>query len=277
MNVESFCIPPVVEEIIEEESLRKDFCETNVDSSSISASSTEEAITTANVVQALLDDLVGPALHVKTSSSKVLDDSASLLLENSIAIQMHAVVLLYNYYHRKQFPHLEFLDFESFCKVAVKATPDLLEHMKFMQRCKSLSNEPEDFLSPMKKAIQDACKISLSLDASKDAPCTEGWPISKVAIFLMDCMRNCFLVHGSTTQGVWSLIEEANDYFSNKLEDKLEKQKGNKKKKIRKWPLGGDMNADEVTYRRIAFSIVKEATVVWISGFWKDMLCLAKC
>ncbi|KAI3988124.1 hypothetical protein MKX01_011913 [Papaver californicum] len=263
INVESSCIPLVVEEIIEEESLRKDFCETNVDSSSISASSTEDAITTVNVVQALLDYLVGPALpalHVKSSSSKVLDDSASLLLENSIAIQMHAVVLLYNYYQRKQFPHLEFLDFESFCKVAVKATPDLLGHMKFMQRCKSLSNEPEDLLSPMKKAIQDACKISLSLDASKDAPCTEGWPVSKVAIFLIDCMRNCFLVHGSATQGVWSLIEETNDYFSNKLEDKSEKQKGNRKKKIRKWPLGGDINADEVSYRRIAFSIVKEAT-----------------
>ncbi|KAI3948385.1 hypothetical protein MKW92_044258 [Papaver armeniacum] len=262
MNVESCSIPPVVEKIIEEESLRKDFYETNVDSS-ISASFTEEAISTENVVQTLLDYLVVPALpalHVISSSSKVLDDSSSLLLENSIAKQMHAVVLLYNYYHRKQFPQLEFLDFESFCKVSVKATPGLLEHMKFMQRCKSLSNGPEDLLSPTEKAIQDACKISLSLDASKDAPCTEGWPVSKVAVFLMDSMRNCFLVYGSTTQGVWSLIEEANDCFSNKLEDKSEKQKENKKKKIRKWPLGGDINADEVSYRRIAFSIVKEAT-----------------
>ncbi|KAI3889559.1 hypothetical protein MKW92_038713 [Papaver armeniacum] len=235
MNVESCSIPPVVEKIIEEESLRKDFYETNVDSSSISASFTEEAISTENVVQTLLDYLVVPALpalHVISSSSKVLDDSSSLLLENSIAKQMHAVVLLYNYYHRKQFPQLEFLDFESFCKVSVKATPGLLEHMKFMQRCKSLSNGPED----------------LFLDASKDAPCTEGWPVSKVAVFLMDSMRNCFLVYGSTTQGVWSLIEEANDCFKNK------------KKKIRKWPLGGDINADEVSYRRIAFSIVKEAT-----------------
>ncbi|KAI3832063.1 hypothetical protein MKX03_008942 [Papaver bracteatum] len=263
MNVESCSIPPVVEKLIEEESLRKDFYETNVDSSSISASFTEEAISTENVVQALLDYLVVPALpalHVISSSSKVLDDSSSLSLENSIAKQMHAVVLLYNYYHRKQFPQLEFLDFESFCKVSVKATPGVLEHMKFMQRGKSLSNEPEDLLSPTEKAIQDACKISLSLDASKDAPCTEGWPVSKVAVFLMDSMRNCFLVYGSTTQGVWSLIEEANDCFSNKLEDKSEKQKGNKKKKIRQWPLGGDINADEVSYRRIAFTIVKEAT-----------------
>ncbi|XP_026420975.1 uncharacterized protein LOC113317041 isoform X2 [Papaver somniferum] len=263
MNVESCSIPPVVEKIIEEESLRKDSYERNVDNSSISASFMEEAISADNVVQALLDYLVVPALpalHVISSSSKVLDDSSSLSLENSIAKQMHAVVLLYNYYHRKQFPHLEFLDFESFCKVSVNATPGLLEHMKFMQRCKSLSNEPEDLLSPTEKAIQDACKISLSLDASKDAPCTEGWPVSKVAVFLMDSMRNCFLVYGSTTQGVWSLIEEANDCFSNKLEDKSEKQKGNKKKKIRKWPSGGDINADEVSYRRIAFSIVKEAT-----------------
>ncbi|KAL1804813.1 hypothetical protein ACET3Z_027881 [Daucus carota] len=47
---------------------------------------------------------------------------------------MHAVVVLYNYYHRKRHPSLEYLTFTSCCKLAVIFKPKLLAYMKLMCR-----------------------------------------------------------------------------------------------------------------------------------------------
>ncbi|RVW28574.1 hypothetical protein CK203_094807 [Vitis vinifera] len=90
-----------------------------------------------DVVRALLEYLVDPLLPAKSSSRS----TPSLSQQQSVAKQVHAVVLLYNYYHRKQHQQLEFLATE--------------------------------------KMVMDACDISTSLNASKDVPNTEGWPISK--------------------------------------------------------------------------------------------------
>jgi dGTP triphosphohydrolase len=52
----------------------------------------------------------------------------------------------------------------------------------------------------------DICTL---LDASKKVPNIEGWPVSKVAVLLVDSKKeNCFLRSCSITDGAWSLIEK---------------------------------------------------------------------
>lgn len=123
--------------------------------------------------------------------------------------QMQAVVLLYNYYHRRQFPQLEFLGFESFCKSASIAKPALLNYMKFMHNCNGGLADLEKQLSITEKMVMDGCSISAALDASKSAPDMEKWPISKVAVFLINPTKEtCLLQFSSVTKGVWSLVEK---------------------------------------------------------------------
>ncbi|KAG9447072.1 hypothetical protein H6P81_013200 [Aristolochia fimbriata] len=120
---------------------------------------------------------------------------------------MHAVVVLYNYYHRKNFHYLEFLDFISFCKLAVIEKPVLLQFMKVMQIEKPDVVDAE--LSITEQMILDACNICIGLDPLKDFPNTEGWSVSKVVVFVVDSKNeNCLLQFSSVTQGVWSLIEK---------------------------------------------------------------------
>ncbi|KAF8393888.1 hypothetical protein HHK36_020086 [Tetracentron sinense] len=213
---------------------------------------------TEDTVQALMDYLVDPLLPAKSSGR----DIPSLSQHQSVAKQMHAVVLLYNYYHRKQYPLLEFLGFESFCKVAVNAKPSLLAYMKFMQGCNR--DELDDLdkqLSITEKMIMDACDISIGLDASKDVPSTKEWPISKVAIFLIDSMKkNCLLLFSSTTRGVWSLIDKDLDDPNYNMEGILEPKITKKKKRITKRPLGNELNTFEAVFQQLAFSAVKETT-----------------
>lgn len=145
---------------------------------------------------------------------------------------MHAVVLLYNYYHRKQKLELEFLDFVSFCKLALLLRPSLISFTKMINGSKTVElNGAEDQLSVTEKAIKDACDIAMSLDASKDVPTTEGCPISKVAVLLIDSKKeNCLLQFGAVTEGVWSLIEkEINESSIN--QEILAEEKVHKKRK----------------------------------------------
>lgn len=123
---------------------------------------------------------------------------------------MHAVVLLYNYYHRKQKPELVFLEFANFCKLAIVIRPPLIAFMKIMKDCKLQElNGTEDRLSVTEKAIKDACNIALGLDAARDVPYIEGWPISKLAVLLIDLKKeNCMLQSGAFTEGAFSLIEK---------------------------------------------------------------------
>ncbi|PIN26516.1 hypothetical protein CDL12_00719 [Handroanthus impetiginosus] len=153
-----------------------------------------------NVVQALMETLVDPRLPLRVS----VDDPPSEYAQKSVAKQMHAVVLLYNYYHRKQKTELEFIDFVSFCKLALLLRPSLNSFMKMMEL-----NSAENQLSVTEKAMKDACDIAMALDASKDVPTIEGCPISKVAVLLIDQNReNCLLQFGAVTEGVWSLIDK---------------------------------------------------------------------
>lgn len=173
-------------------------------------------------------------------------------------LQVHAVVLLYNYYHRKQHQQLEFLGFESFCKLAVVLKPSLLSHMKLMQISKTSElDDLENHLSVTEKRIMDACDISTSLNASIDVPNMEGWPISKVAVFLVDSRKeNCVLLFSSVTQGVWAVIEKDIDATNHSSEGA--KQINRKKRTIKK-PTRDETGCDEASLQQLAFSAVKEA------------------
>ncbi|KAG7025400.1 hypothetical protein SDJN02_11895 [Cucurbita argyrosperma subsp. argyrosperma] len=211
---------------------------------------TEDAIFT------LLDYLVEPMLPAKSLSRE--NPPQSLL--QSVAKQVHAVVLLYNYYHRKQHPHLDFLSFEAFCKLAVVVKPALLTHMKLMQNSDDIELEnPENQLSPAEKAIMDACDIATCLLASKDDD-VEGWPLSKVAVLLIDSKReSCHLLFSVITQGVWSVIEQDLDTSECQPETVDEEKHVNKKKRVIKKP-SKEGPVDEIKTQQLAYSTVRKAT-----------------
>ncbi|CAA6660135.1 unnamed protein product [Spirodela intermedia] len=170
--------------------------------------SSSDCVPTEDAVQALIDFLVYPLLPAKCFFSP---EPPSLDQQESVGKQLHAVVLLYNYYHRKQFPHLEFLDFKSFCKLASIAKPSLLTYMKCMQGPKELPSSIDQF-SISEKMIWEACSICTGLEMLIDAQILRSWSISKVVVLLVDhTMMNCFLLYSSITQGVWSLIEKDAD------------------------------------------------------------------
>ncbi|KAL9431733.1 hypothetical protein AB3S75_026850 [Citrus x aurantiifolia] len=217
--------------------------------------SASDLCATEDTVLLLLDYLVDPLLPARPSSR----DTPSESLQQSVAKQVHAVVLLYNYYHIKQHRQLKFEGFESFSKLAVVLKPTLLVHMKLLQRSNdSELDDPDKQLSVTEKKIMDACDISNSLDASKDIPSTEGWPISKVAVLLIDSRKeNCFLKHSSMTEGVFSLIEKDLDVSSCISEVMSEGKQ--KRKKIKVTRNFFEDAVDEDTLQQVAFSAVKEA------------------
>ncbi|WOH14858.1 hypothetical protein DCAR_0934385 [Daucus carota subsp. sativus] len=164
------------------------------------AEEVEMVCPTEDMFSELLDSLVAPYLPT--------DPAPSLHQHQLIANQMHAVVVLYNYYHRKRHPSLEYLSFTSCCKLAVIFKPKLLAYMKLM--CRPDYHTVVDLkgqLSLTEEAIMGACKVSSALLAHEDVPGI-GWPIRKVTVLLVDSTReNCLLLFGSITKGIWSAIE----------------------------------------------------------------------
>ncbi|KAL0426102.1 UNVERIFIED_CONTAM: hypothetical protein Sradi_1145000 [Sesamum radiatum] len=206
-----------------------------------------------DVVQAFMETLVDPRLPLTIS----VNDPPTEDAQNSVARQMHAVVLLYNYYHRKQKPDLEFLDFVSFCKLALLLRPSLIPFMKMMNESESVElSGAEDQLSVTEKAVRDACDIAVALDVSKDIPATEGCPISKVAVLLIDSMEeNCLLLFGAITEGVWSLIEkELNE--SNINQERSAEAKATKKRKINR----NKASTDNPKFLQLGYDAVKDIT-----------------
>jgi hypothetical protein len=125
-----------------------------------------------------------------------------------VSAQVHATVLLYNYFHRKQFPQLDFADAKRFAvSASLAAGEPLLMYLNQVQY-RGASGE-EAGLSVTDKAIVDACGVAEALDATKDAPETITWPISRVAVLLIDKTRKrCLIEHGAVTKGVWSIPEK---------------------------------------------------------------------
>ncbi|KAL0654516.1 hypothetical protein Bca4012_097207 [Brassica carinata] len=179
---------------------------------------------TGDAIRALLENLVDPLLPPKPSPT----DVPSKVVREAVAKQVHAVVLLYNYYHRREHPHLERLSFESFRSLTTVMRPALLPHFK---------ESGEGVLEQtvlLEKVIVDACSLSMSLDASSDFSSLKKWPIKKVAVLLVDSKKTCcYLQHSSITQGVWSLLEKA---------------------------AAGEGQNEEAIFQKVAFAAIKEAT-----------------
>ncbi|XP_051145329.1 uncharacterized protein LOC127261152 [Andrographis paniculata] len=178
------------------------------------------------VLKAFINRLVDPLLplgaedyHTDTTRTNT---SAPPSRHNQMAVakQMHAVVLLYNYYHRKHNPDLPFLDFTSFSKLSVAVKPPMAI---FMNRS-TQEDEPPAQLSITEEAIKAACETAVALDAAKDV---EAWPISKVAVLIVDAQKqNCLLLYGSVTQGVWAPVEkELDERESGKEQEKTGKKR----------------------------------------------------
>lgn len=131
-------------------------------------------------------------------------------------------MVLYNYYHRREHPHLECLPFESFRSLTTVMRPALLPHFK------------ESGEALLEKAIVDACSLSVSLGgASSDFSSLNKWPIRKVAVLLVDSNKTCcYLQHSSVTQGVWSLLEKT----------------------------AAAAQTEEAIFQKVAFEAIKEAT-----------------
>ncbi|XP_034582179.1 uncharacterized protein [Setaria viridis] len=161
----------------------------------------EEVVELEDAVKLLVEHLVLPALLRREEALKPEN-------QETVARQMHATVLLYNYYHRKQFPQLEFADPERFCMTASLTAGDaLLVYLN--QVHDQRGNGAGAGLSVTDKAVVDACDIAEALDATKDSPEMTMWPISKVAVLLLDrAKKMCLLEHGSETKGVFSLLEK---------------------------------------------------------------------
>ncbi|XP_027191809.1 uncharacterized protein [Cicer arietinum] len=217
-----------------------------------------DVCSTEDAVQVFLQHLVDPFLPEKSS----VRDNPTLSQQQLIAKQVHSVVLLYNYYHRKHHPELEYLPFNEFCKLSVVLRPALLAYMQFMQKVNEVELiDVEKQLSLTEKVIMDACDVCKRLDASKNVPNIEGWPVSKVAILLIDSKKEkCFLLFGSITSGVWSVVEKSVDTSSQNSEVTSGTKFTYKRKRVVKKPAKDEIKVDEDALLQVGYSAVKEAT-----------------
>lgn len=130
-----------------------------------------------------------------------------------------------------------------------------------MQQCSETElNDVEKQLSVVEKMIMDACDICMCLDASKNVPNIEGWPIAKVTVLLTDCKREkCLLLYNSITKGVWSVIEKDVDISSQNSEDTKGAKSTLKKKRVIRKHTKEKSNVDEAGLLQVGYSAVKEA------------------
>jgi len=116
----------------------------------------------------------------------------------------------------------------------------------------------EQQLSLTEKAIMSSNDVCLSLDASKNDPNIEGWPISKVAVLLVDRKKeNCFLRFNSFTDGVWSLIEKDVDTSDQISEATSEIKSPYKRSRVIMTRSKAILNEDQLL--QVGYSAVKEA------------------
>ncbi|OMO88192.1 hypothetical protein CCACVL1_08537 [Corchorus capsularis] len=212
------------------------------------AESMDKSDVCPNAIRAFLDFLVEPRLPARYS----IRDTPNTDKQKTVAQQVYAVVLLYNYYHRKNHPNLKYLDFEAFGKMAFTLKPNLKAYLKLIPNNFQLSNI-ETQLSWTEKAIKDACDVSTSLDASRAAPNIKGWPVSRVAVLLIDKKKEaCALQSDVITHGVCSVIEKKVDGTGGSSDSMKAKQAGNKRKRTNKL-------LQDAALEQVAFSAVKEA------------------
>ncbi|CAN1247905.1 hypothetical protein LINPERPRIM_LOCUS6544, partial [Linum perenne] len=183
--------------------------------------------------------------------------------------QIHAVALLYNYYHRRQHQELKFVNFESLCKLVVILKPSVLSYMKLTQGSNDtqLVNQ-EKQLSLTEKKIVDACNIALSLDASKVTPTVHESAVSKVAVLLVDSVKqNALLQFGSVTEGVWSVIEKEVEVCNLTEEKSSNSMDSGKRRRVLKGPSKREGSITEDVLKKTATLAVNEATGMSAESF----------
>ncbi|KAL8238637.1 hypothetical protein R6Q59_015204 [Mikania micrantha] len=199
--------------------------------------------TTEETVDALLEYFVGPLVPLKHFD--IASEMPSEVQKESVAKQVHAAAVLYNYFHLNHHKESQFLKFDQFCNLAIMFKPSILHHMKYMRQLDRPNlHDPENQLSLTEKAIMDACTMSKTLlNASDDiSNVIEEWSIIKVAVLLIDLkMENCFL---KFSNGVWSVIEK--DLYP-------------ESKKCKKTMINHDEER-EGGFQKLAFLAVEEAT-----------------
>uniref|UniRef100_A0A0D9XFL6 DRBM domain-containing protein n=1 Tax=Leersia perrieri TaxID=77586 RepID=A0A0D9XFL6_9ORYZ len=169
-----------------------------------------EVVEMEDAVGILVNNLVRPLLR---KGNRMTPENQA-----DVARQVHTAVILYNYYHRKQFPHLDFADPKRFIRCASLALGEnLLAYSNMVhQHEKSSGSSGEDVnLSVTDTAVMDACEIAEALDASQDSPEMTMWPISKVAVLLLDSTKKrCLLECNSVGKKCRSLLEKDIDTSS---------------------------------------------------------------
>ncbi|KAM0894909.1 hypothetical protein ACQ4PT_024169 [Festuca glaucescens] len=129
-----------------------------------------------------------------------------------VVLQVHTAVIMYNYYHRKMCPRLAFADAKRFFMCAsLSVGEDLFLYLRIVHACENNSRDDVSLSVTDREGIQ-ACEIAKELDATKDYPDIEMWPIGKVAVVLLDLTKKkCLIEYGADTKGVWSIIEKEYD------------------------------------------------------------------
>ncbi|KAE8771889.1 hypothetical protein D1007_56191 [Hordeum vulgare] len=146
-----------------------------------------------------------------------MEDAVKMLVEHLVKPVLprgaiHTASILYNYYHRKMSPQLAFADAKRFLVCAsLSAGEDLLAYLSMVHERESNPGKHVSLSVTDRAAIQ-ACEIAQELDASKNSPDMAMWPISKVAVLLLDPTRKkCLIEYSANTKGIWSIIEKELD------------------------------------------------------------------
>ena len=145
--------------------------------------------------------------------------------------------------------------------MAVALKPSLLPYLRLIQKADNTEEDDGDKeVSLTEEAIMNACDMCKSLDASQTNPVIDGWPITRVAIFLVDDKKeNCYLFHSAITQGVWSAIEKDVNAPSQSLDAVIQSRSGDKKKRAVKRAPKESQTVNETGLQLLAYASVKEA------------------
>uniref|UniRef100_A0A453LBB0 DRBM domain-containing protein n=1 Tax=Aegilops tauschii subsp. strangulata TaxID=200361 RepID=A0A453LBB0_AEGTS len=173
----------------------------------------EEVVPMEDAVKMLVEHLVKPALRRGAAFGAAQGERyVTPDKQRAVAQQIHTAIILYNYYHRKMSPQLAFADPEQFFECAsLSVGEDLLAYLSMVHEHENNSGKHAKLSITHKVALQ-ACEIAEQLDASKHSPEMALWPISKVAVLLLDpTKKKCLVDYSANTKGIWSIIEKELD------------------------------------------------------------------
>lgn len=152
-----------------------------------------------------------------------------------------------------------------FCKLAIVIRPPLIAFMKMMKESEpQVMYGTEDRLSITERAIQCACDTALGLDASRDFPKMEGWPIYKLTVLLIDSKKeNCILQSDAVTEGALSLIQKELSVSIIPPELSAGNKVGNKRRR-------DNLLTFNTEFLQLGYDVVKDVTDMAIIMFFYD-------